>query len=130
MNQDDPLKKLIVSNSKDIDRQKMADILDPYVGFDETSQIMNFKEEFRTLGTNVDKLEMVLLADKARSLYFQDRKEGLSQSEILALEIMPEGSVKSTLKKLADPRKILKNAEGKYYIPTYRLGELFSKFKK
>lgn len=130
MDNNDPLAKLVAPDTRDVDRQKLADILEPYVVFGQTSHEMNFKDKFRKLGTNAEKLEVILLADKARALVFSDgEKEGMSQSEVLVVEAMPEGSVKSTLKTLSDNRKILKNSEGKYYIPGYRLSELFSKFK-
>lgn len=129
MDNTDPLSKLVVTDSKEVDRQKLAELLESYVFFDQTSQKMKFKDKFFQLSTNADKLEMILLADKARALYFPDRKEGLSQSDVLAVEAMPEGSVKSTLKKLSDSHKISKNAEGKYYVPGYRTSELFSRFK-
>lgn len=129
MNDIDPLAKLVVSDSKEVDRQKLSDLLEWYVFFDQTDQKMNFKDKFYELGRNTDKLELILLADKARALYFPDRTEGVSQSDVLAVQAMPEGSVKSSLKTLFDSRKILKNNDGKYYIPAYRLTELFSKFK-
>jgi len=131
MNQDDPLSKLVTSNAKEVDRQKLADLLEPYVVFDETSHEMNFRDKFNELQNNADKLEVIFLADKARTLIFgEERKEGLSQSDLVAIEVMPRGSVKSTLKMLSDKRKVLKNTEGKYYIPNYRINELFLKFKR
>lgn len=130
MDNNDPLAKLIAADTKGADRKKLADILEPYVEFDQTSHEVNFKDKFRELRTNAEKLEVILLADKARTLVFNDgKKEGMSQSEVLTVEAMPKGSVKSTLKMLSDSRKILKTTEGKYYIPGYRLSELFSKFK-
>ncbi len=130
MNNNDPLAKLVAPDTKDVDRQKLADVLEPYVVFDQTSHKMNFEDKFYELRTNAEKIEVILLADKARALIFNDgKKEGMSQSEILVVEAMPEGSVKSTLKTLSDNRKILKNAEGKYYIPEYRLSKFFSKLK-
>lgn len=131
MNQDDPLSKLVTSNAKEVDRQKLAGLLEPYVVFDEASHEMNFKDKFNELQNNADKLEVIFLADKARALIFgEERKEGLSQGDLVAMEVMPKGSVKSTLKMLSDKRKVLKNTEGKYSIPNYRINELFLRFKK
>jgi hypothetical protein len=131
MNQDDPLSRLVTSNAKEIDRQKLADLLEHYVVFDETSHELNFKDKFNELKSNADKLEVIFLADKARFLIFgEERKEGFSQGELVVMEVMPEGSVKSTLKTLSDKRKVVKSTEGKYYIPNYRISELFLKFKK
>ncbi len=131
MNQDDPLSKLVIGNAKEVDRQKLADLLELYVVFDETSHEMNFRDKFNELQNNADKLEIIFLADKARTLYFgEEKKEGFSQSDLVVMEVMPRGSVKSTLKMLSDKRKVLKNTEGKYYVPNYRINELFQKFKK
>jgi len=132
MNQENPLSKLVASNAREVDRQKLADLLEPYVLFDEISHEMSFKDKFNELQNNADKLEIIFLADKARSLIFdeKDKQEGLSQGNLIIMEVMPKGSIKSTLKTLFDKRKVLKNAKGKYYIPNYRLNELFLKFKK
>lgn len=131
MNQDDPLSKLVTSNAKEVDRQKLADLLELYVVFDETSHEINFRDKFNELQNNADKLEVIFLADKARTLIFgEERKEGLSQGDLVAMEVMPKGSVKSTLKMLSDKRKVLKNTEAKYYVPNYRINELFLKFKR
>lgn len=128
MDTNDPLSKLVV-DTNGLDRQKLADLLGPYVFFDQISHKMSFTDKFNILDKNADRLEIVFLADKARALFFKDEeKEGLSQVEFLALEIMPAGSIKSTLKQLFDNRKVLKNNDGKYYIPGYRLSELISKF--
>lgn len=131
MNQDDPLSKLVTSNAKEVDRQRLADLLEPYVVLDETSHEMNFRDKFNELQNNADKLEVIFLADKATTLIFgEERKEGLSQGNLIAMEVMPKGSVKSTLKTLSDKRKVLKNTDGKYYVPNYRINELFLKFKR
>ena len=128
MDQSDPLSKLVAADAKEIDRKKMADLLEPYVFFDGNTHEINFKEEFYRLKTNTDRLEMVFLGNKAKALMFEE-KEGLSPLELIVLEIMPEGSVKSALKVLSDSKRILKNSEGKYYIPNYRLNEVYSKFQ-
>ena len=131
MTNDNPLSKLVARNSNEVDKQKLADFLDSYVVFDETSYEMNFKDRFSELQNNSDKLEIIFLAGKARALIFdKDLKEGLSQGDLVAMDVMPEGSVKSTLKKLSDKRKVLKNKEGKYSLPNYRINELFSRFKE
>jgi len=125
-----PLMKLVVSDSQEIDRQKLANLLAPYVFFDSASKEVKFKDAFFQLKTNADRLEIILLADKARALIFPDHNEGVTQTDVLNVQAMPEGSVKTTIKTLFDGRKILKNKEGKYYVPGYRLPELFSKYKK
>lgn len=129
MNQQDPLSKLVASGTKEADRQRLADLLEPYVVLDEKSYQANFKDKFFELQNNTDRLEIILLAEKARALFFEKGEgEGLSPTSLINLEFMPKGSVKTTLKNLFDKKKILKNSEGKYYIPNYRVNELFLKF--
>lgn len=129
MGNNDPLTKLVSSGAEEGDKQKLADLLEPFIVFDSNSHKMNFKDNFFKLATNVDKLEIILLAEKARSLIFKEEgAEGLTSSQIIEIQIMPEGSVKATIKTLFDSKKILKNNQG-YYTPNFRLNELFSKFK-
>lgn len=131
MNEDDPLRKLISSNTREIDRKKLAELLDPFVVFDEATHEMGFKTGFGKLQDNVSKLEVILIGEKAKALIFDEKnEEGLASGEIIALEVMPEGSVKSTLKKLFDEKRILKDKKGKYYLPSYKLDELFQKYLK
>lgn len=131
MDLNDPLSKLVVKDLNEIDRQKLADLLGPFTYFDETGETIKFKDKFHELGTNAEKLEIILLADKARILIFKgNRNEGMSQTDILKLEAMPDGSVKTTIKRLSDSRQISKNPDGKYFIPGYKLNELILKFKK
>src|SRR4030065_421424 len=103
MDNKDPLLKLVMNDTKEIDRKTRADLLNPFMVLDQTSHNMNFKDKFFNLEKNADKLEIVFLGNKAKALIFPDKKgEGLSQSDLLAMEIMPKGSVKSTLKVLSD----------------------------
>lgn len=125
----DALLQLVSEDIKEEDREKLATLLMPYVGFDKNSKELRVKEAFQKIGNNYDKLELVFIAEKARSLLFEDGKnEGLAQSDIITLNIMPIGSVKSSLKKLYDTKKIRKTPQGKYFIPPYRLSELFTKY--
>jgi hypothetical protein len=125
-----PLMKLIVSDTHEIDQQKLADLLAPYAFIDADSKEVKFKDAFFRLKTNADRIEIIMLADKARALIFPDHKEGVTQTDVLSVQAMPEGSVKNTIKTLFDGRKIHKNKEGKYYIQGYRLPELFAKHKE
>jgi len=124
----DPLEQLIAEDFRAEDRTRLATLLAPYVAFDKNSKELRFKEPFQGL-VNTDKLEIAFLAEKARALLFKDEaNEGLGQGDIIALDIMPAGSVKSTLKRLFDPKQIRKSSNGKYTIPNYRLLELFNKY--
>jgi len=127
----DPLQNLISDDFKTEDREDLALLLTPYVSFDKNSKKMSFKESFQKIDNNAEKLEMVFLAEKAQSLLFDGgENEGFSQIDIISLDIMPPGSVKSTLKKMFDKKAVRKSSTGKYMIPNYRLPELFDKYLK
>lgn len=126
----DPLLQLLVDDVKAVDREKLARFLKGRVFFNKDNGEMNFTESFSLL-SNLDKLEIVFIADKARFLILPNAKEeGLSQKDILVLDIMPQGSVKSSLKSLSDSKRVIKNKKDKYYIPNYRLTEIFNKYER
>lgn len=129
VNPTDPLAQLIMDDPKALDRDLLVSILKSYVGFDKEGQIIII-ERFRQLQSNTDKIEMLFIASKARALLFVGKPEGLTQIELIKLDVMPVGSVKTTLKRLSDQNKVVKNRAGAYYIPTYRLSELSTKFNK
>ena len=128
----DPLEKLFKDSSTILveEKQKLAELLEPYVVLsrDETTKSINFKPEFFKL-SNIDKLEISFLAEKARATYLDDLKnEGLGQTGLIDLKIMPDGSVKSGLNKLSKEKRVISPTKGKYIIPNYRLSELFDKY--
>jgi len=130
--QSDPLEKLFKDNSsiQAEEREKLAIMLEPYVvlGNNKDFRSMNFKAPFLELA-NIGKLEIIFLAEKARALYLKDEEsEGLGQGDLIALKAMPTGSVKSSLKKLFDDKRVVQTPKGKYIIPSYRLPELFTKY--
>lgn len=127
--QKDPLQELLSDDVKAADREQLAALLTPYISFERKSGEIHFKGMFLELNSNMDKLEIVFLAEKARVLLFKEgSNEGMSQGDIISFDIMPSGSVKSTLKKLSDAKKVRKNSSGKYYLPNYRIPELFDKY--
>ena len=85
---------------------------------------MSFLSAFNSLD-NRKKIEIVLAAAKARSLLL-NQKDGMRPADIIALDIMPLGSVKSGLKGLFDSRQIKKDGE-RYVLPGYRINELAAK---
>lgn len=128
----DPLEKLFKDNSAIHveEKQKLAKLLEPYVilSKDEATKPINFKPEFFRL-SNIDKLEISFLAEKARATYLDDLKnEGLGQTGLIDLKIMPVGSVKSGLNKLSKEKRVIASTKGKYIIPNYRLPDLFEKY--
>lgn len=125
---DDPLQALVSDDAKEVDRKKMADFLQHFVQIDVNSKEFRFLPDFDKLGSS-EKIEIILLACKARSLLFET-PEGLTHGEIIALDTMPEGTAKPTIKKLFDSKKIKKNNEGHYFLPGYRVNELIGKYSK
>ena len=126
MSNNDPLQTLVSDNARTFDCRKIADFLRPFVLIDNVSKQLSFQSGFNQVKSNSDKIKVILLACKARSLLFKI-PDGSTQGEIIVLDIMPEGSVKSTLKRLFDSKKIKKDKEGHYFLPGYRVSELVDK---
>lgn len=123
---EDPLNQLLGEDVQSIDRNRLATFLSPYVRFEKLTKDMHFLVEFESIVSNDAKIEVILLAAKAKSLLF-DEPDGLAPSQIIALEVMPAGSVKSSLKKLSDARKIKKDSQGRYFIPNYGVTEAMNR---
>lgn len=123
MEKKDPLTVLVSSDAKSTDRQKLAELLAPYMVIDLGSKDFGFTPAFDELQGNETKVEVLLAGAKARSLLFGD-PDGMLPAEILATGIMAEGSVKSSLKRLFDSRKIKKDKGGRYSLPVHRIPEL------
>jgi hypothetical protein len=117
--ENDPLQSLLMDDASSVNRERLASFLRPFVVFDKSSKAANFLPGFQLLPTNTAKVEVLLLAAKARSLLFGE-KEGLTPGEIIDLGIMAPGSVKSSLKNLYDSSKIRKE-NGRYSLPPYRI---------
>ena len=121
--QNDPLNDLIQADAGAIDRSLLKDVLKSFVVFNSDGEVTLLKD-FYALG-NQQKILVVLVAQKAKSLLFEGVDEGLSPSTLIGLQIMAEGSVKSTLKQLLEKTyEVKKNASGQYYVPTYLLPEM------
>lgn len=118
----DPLSSLIGSG-KENERQKLAELLAPFVIIDEDSKEFYFKDAFTQIDNNSLKIELLLAAAKARSLYFNEQ-DGLTAQDIIILSIMPEGSVKTTLRKLFSIEHKIKQKDKKYIMPSYRIEEI------
>jgi hypothetical protein len=123
----DPLASLFVTDAKATDRQKLVDLLQSFVTIDKSSKDFIFHDPFNALKGNMQKIEIILVAAKARALFFND-VDGLPPGDIIALDIIPEGSVKSSLKRLFDDHKVKKNKDGRYFIPSHRITELIKHF--
>lgn len=121
----DPLRDLLVSDVKSMDREKLAHLLEESVVIDSEEETMHFLPAFEGRD-NAKKIEIVLAASKARALLFPTYGDGLLPKEIIALDVMPTGSVKSCLNQLSKSKKIKQDAEGRYFLPGYRIIELLN----
>lgn len=127
-NSTNPLKELLVQETQSLNLQELAEILKPFVLINETTKEIELLPTFREL-QNEEKILIYLAAAKARKLLLKNMEEKLSPSEIIKREIMPEGSVKSTLKRLYDSGEI-KAESSRYYLPDYRVRFLKNRIKK
>lgn len=124
----DPLADLFSDDVKSIDRGTVAVALKPYIILDRSTNAIAVLPAFEKVEGNIEKIEIILLASKALSLLVEGQSDGMTQAGVISMDIMPEGSVKSTLKKLFDSKKIKKNTGvASYYIPNYRTNEVVEK---
>lgn len=123
---DDPLAALISSDAKATDRKMLAELLGPYMVIDRDSKEFSFHPALHEVSANDTKVEILLAGAKARALYF-GLPDGLPPGEVIASGLMPEGSVKTSLKRLFDSHKIKKDKEGRYFLPAHRIPELIKR---
>lgn len=123
----DPLSKLVVSESQAVDRQELADLLSPYLSINKETQSLDFSGAFREL-SNAEKILIILSAVKAKNLVL-NTEDKITPSEIIKMDIAPEGSIKGTLKNLLESKDI-KSDKSKYYLPNYKLSQIAARFKK
>lgn len=127
MNQNDPLQKLVVSETKKVDRQELSELLAPYVSIDQETKSFDLSTKFMEL-PNPEKILIVLAAVKARHLVF-DEVDRITPAEIIAMEVMPAGSVKSSLRNLLKDKDV-KSEGGLYYLPNYKVPQVVARFRK
>lgn len=123
---DSPLRKLISEDSQSLNQQKLADFLEKFVVIDASSKEIGVISDFQGL-KNPEILEIILMASKARALVFEEQEEGMSPAEVMKLNLMATGSVKTALKILFDTKKIKKDGKGKYFLPGYRINQIIDK---
>jgi hypothetical protein len=121
-----PLKDLLMDESQSTNLDELSQLLKPFIGIDKSSHDIHFLPPFHEQ-KNDFMILILLAASKARKELLGD-EEKMTPSEIISLDIMPEGSVKSTLKKLFDG-KIIKSENKKYYLPNYQIRSLLNQFK-
>jgi len=121
-----PLETLLVDESKSVDLTELAQILKPFIVIDKSSHKIQFLPPFYEQKNEV-KILILLAASKAkRELLGDDEK--MSPTDVISLDIMPEGSVKGTLKKLYD-EKIIRAENSKYYLPNYQIRASLTQLK-
>lgn len=122
MDNKNPLFSLVTKN--EVDLQKVTNILSSFVGISPEGKIF-LKPEFTSLSAQ-DKLQILLLAVKARFLLKFSKEEKISPKELIFLSSLPEGTVKASLKRLKDAHMI-EGAEGAYRFPNYRVEDLWKR---
>lgn len=126
--EENPLKSLIVEGNQNLDLHQLTDLLTDRIALTVDGAIQ-FLADFYEL-SNQQKMLIVLLGAKARSILF-DYQDGFTPSEIIAYDVMPLGSVKSTLKSLLeDTHEIKKSDEKRYYVPNYVIAKLAPRLAK
>lgn len=121
-----PLEDLLVDESQGVDLAELAQILKPFVVIDKSSRRIQFLPPFYEQ-KNEAKILVLLATSKARKELLGG-EEKMSPSDIIELDIMPEGSVKGTLKKLYD-EKIIRAENSKYYLPNYQIRASLTQLK-
>lgn len=126
-NNDDPLEKLLISESQAVNKTDLFNLLSPYILIKKESKSFDFIGEFDDL-PNAEKILVILAGVKAKSLIL-DTDDRITPLEIIKMEIAPEGSIKGTLKSLLDSKEI-KSEKGKYYLPNYKISQVVERLKK
>jgi hypothetical protein len=125
---ENPLKSLIVEGNQNLDLHQLTDLLTDRIAFTADGDIQFLADFYEA--SNQQKMLIVLLGAKAKSILFEGQ-DGFTPSEIIAHDIMPLGSVKSTLKSLLeDTHEIKKSGEKRYYVPNYVIAKLASRLAK
>lgn len=121
-----PLEELLIDETQSVDFAELAQILRPFVVIDKSSHRIQFLPPFYEQ-KNEAKILILLATSKARKELLGG-EEKMSPSDIIELDIMPEGSVKGTLKKLYD-EKIIRAENSKYYLPNYQIRASLTQLK-
>ena len=122
---EDPLDKLFVKGGE-INRTLLSEILIKYIRIDENANIIPLSRFYSE--TNKNKILIILLARKAISLKTGAAEE-IAPKEILALVDMSEGSLRPTLRKLAND-KIVEDSGSKYKVFSHAIERCSQLLKK
>jgi len=123
-----PLSALIQDDSAELDLELLTGLLKDYIKFSKDGTISTLRPFYEK--DNQQKILIMLLAYKAKSILFEGEAEGVAPSVLISTQIMAEGSVKSTLKNLLEKsREIKKDNNGGYYIPAYMLADVEKRLK-
>lgn len=121
-----PLEDLLIDESQSTNFEELSQLLKPFIGIDKSLHKIHFFQPFHEQKNEL-KMLILLAASKAKKELL-GIEERMAPSEIISLDIMPEGSVKATLKKLLG-EKIIKSENRKYYLPNYQIKLLLNQFK-
>lgn len=125
---ENPLKSLIDEENQNLDLDQLTNLLAGRISFSKEGE-MQTRTDFYDM-SNQQKVLLLLLGAKAKSILF-DAPDSLAPSEIIERDVMPAGSVKSSLKSLLeDTHEIKKSSDKRYYVPNYMITKLQARFAK
>lgn len=124
MDTKNPLLSLVTND--EVDLQKVTEILASFIGINKENGLIFLKPEFTSLLAQ-EKLQILLLAVKAKCLLGFSKEENISPKDLIDLSSLQPGTVKVSLKRLKDAH-LIEGAEGLYEFPNYRIEELWKKF--
>lgn len=121
-----PLHELLVDEDSQLNLRELTETIKPYLIINKNSKKVDFLPSFNNLN-NQKKILVILAGSKARSLLFNE-EEKISPTHIISLQVMPTGSVKSTLKRLLSTKEI-NCKDSAYFIPNYKINTLAGQLK-
>jgi len=107
----DPLLELVV-DTKQINREKLAELLKGKVLLDLRSDTFLLQQEARTRSSARQVVLLSLLAEKALSLLKEGLADALSPSELTIVTGLKGGTIRPVLKRLADEGLIVRVQQG------------------
>ncbi|MCL4260137.1 MAG: hypothetical protein KJZ52_05870 [Anaerolineales bacterium] len=121
----DPFAKLIRPKAQfELEtKQRLADILEPFVWLDPENDLIAFTEKVKNL-TSLQLILIYILARKVISLINQEITASLSPSEIESGTKLPGGTVRPKLGELTKKNIIVRTESGYEIAPTFLISEV------
>lgn len=114
----DPLQSLVV-DAQDVDRGRLADLLQERARVDPKQGVIRFLPGVQERATIAQRIIIALLGRKALSLLDESHADGLTPAELSEATGVRGGSLRPSLKRLADDGVATKNGDSRYTIPVH-----------